>query len=169
MVSHVVPVGDVKKKQQNALMSASSENLKSKMPTIITGDFNRFPEEVKQFQQQLEEYKLVDAVPTKMIIPGYGEIVKDEDIGTFTPWPIDGIYNEKIDKPMSVSRLDVQLFTKDTSLIKLKSSESRAVMFSDPNLDSPKENVNKIRHILDRRMATDHLALICLYDVLNSK
>ena len=169
MVSHVVPFGEVKKHQQNALMSANLDNLRNKLPTIIAGDMNRFPEEAHHFRQQLNDYQLVEAEPTRMVIPEFKVITNSEDIGTFTPWPIDKIYPEKIGKPMKESQLDVQLYTKNKKFIKLESSETRAVMFKEPNEDPAPKDIDKTRHILNQKMASDHLALLCTYTVYSLK
>ena len=159
-------------------MSVNRDNLKNKMPTIIAGDLNRFPEESTKFEKQLRDYELVEAASTTLVIPNFPKsksnpnftvITNYEDIGTFTPWPIDKIYEEKISKPMKESRLDVQLYTKNENLIKLESSEVKAVMFASPEKEPAPTGINKTRHILNRKMASDHLVVICTYTVFCSK
>ena len=165
-VSHVVPFGDVKKVQQNALFSISRKNSALSLPTILVGDYNRFPEEEESFLKQLDFYNVLEAIPSKLVIPGIDPIETPEDIGTFTPWPNDRMYEAKIGHPMRESRLDLHAYTNNAKLIKLKSCRVQASMFSTPGPVTGTDKYNKVRYCLDRRMASDHLAIISSFEVL---
>ncbi|XP_076811707.1 uncharacterized protein LOC143458741 [Clavelina lepadiformis] len=163
--SHVMPFGDVKYAQQNALLSLNKEN--SSVPTIIAGDMNRFWNENDTFQEQLKLYNLIEAMPTKLVIPlsANENIIKDnEDVGTFMPWPTDEkIYSMKLYEPMSTSRLDTQLYSHDTSMITCEQVVSKATMLHKPDESEPQKYVNQTRHMLNLRMASDHTAIIGRY------
>ena len=176
-VSHVVPFGDVKFDQQKALFTLNRTNLRKRIPTIIVGDVNRFPEEEEQFNKSLEDYNLLEVKPNRLVIPYEKEkdidkkfdyITSEEDIGTFTPWPIEEkIYNEKKPTPLRKSRLDAHVYTDDPELVEVCEAEVRAVMFypiSRPQTPPP-QGFNKIRYILDRKMASDHMPIITTYKI----
>ena len=174
LVSHVVPFGDVKIHQQNALLSLSGENLKRKppVPTIIVGDLNRFWDDREVFDKQLQKYKVCEAKPKKLIIrhrhneKNIQEEFEGRDVGTFSPWPTDSaVYERLLKEPISKSPLDVQLLTDDTSLIEEETTETYAAMMREPNKHTPPRGRDPVRHKLDKRMASDHLAILGKYQV----
>ena len=73
--------GEAKLLKETALISANLENLKTKLSIVIAGDLNRFDKDATQFEQQVNVYRLVEAVPTIIVVPGYGEIKNSKDIG----------------------------------------------------------------------------------------
>ena len=176
-VSHVSPFGDVKVKQQNALFSLNSinkensEDEEAKFPVIIVGDLNRFSDESDDFEKRLVDYNLIEVNIKKLIVPPaqkqeMKEYKKEENIGTFMPWPVDAVYKEKLKKPLSDTRLDVQLYTDDKSMIELKTAYIRASMMKENrNEPIPKtpDGVNRLRHFLDCRMTSDHIPIIGTY------
>ena len=170
-VSHVVPFGEAKFNQQKALFSLNQTNSRKGIPTIIVGDVNRFPEDEEQFNKSLKDYNLLEVKPNRLVIPyKNGEaynITSKEDIGTFTPWPTDKIYIEKISTPLQQSRLDAHVYTDDRNLVEVCEAEVRAVMFQDISRPHsfPSTNFNKIRFILDRKMASDHMPIITRYKI----
>ena len=167
----MVPFGDVKFNQQKALLSLNKTNSRESIPTIIVGDVNRFPEEEEQFNKSLKDYNLLEVKPNRLVIPyKNGEvdnITSKEDIGTFTPWPTDKIYNEKISTPLQQSRLDAHVYSNDRNLVEVCEAEVRAVMFQDISRPQtpPRKGFNKIRYILDRKMASDHMPIITRYKI----
>nr|CAB3260736.1 uncharacterized protein LOC100175991 [Phallusia mammillata] len=170
LVSHVIPFGKVKTQQQNALLSLSQKNMQSQppIPTMIVGDLNRFYDEKEQFSEQLLEYHMLEAVPQQFIIPTETEEIrlKGEDIGTFSPWPTDmKMYDKLLKEPISKSPLDVHVYTNDPSLIRNESVITYASMLKSPNRDPPPDGRNPVRHMLDRRMASDHIAIIGRYSM----
>ena len=173
----MVPFGEAKFNQQKALFTLNETNSKKKIPTIIVGDVNRFPEEEEQFHKSLEDYNLLEVKPNRLVIPYEKEkdidkkfdyITSEKDIGTFTPWPIEEkIYNEKKSTPLQQSRLDAHVYSNDRNLVEVCEAEVRAVMFQDISRPQtpPREGFNKIRYILDRKMASDHMPIITRYKI----
>lgn len=167
-MSHVVPFGEIKVKQQNALLSLSPKNMLSHpvIPTVIVGDLNRFYDEKEQFAKQLLTYNTLEAVPQKLIIPREKEeiVLYGKDVGTFSPWPTDvKIYEKILKEPICKSPLDVQVYSNDSSVITNESTVMYAAMLKSPNEEPPPDGRNPIRHMLDKRMASDHIAIIGTY------
>lgn len=174
-VSHVVPFGEVKANQQNALFSLNTTNMKltPPVPTLVIGDLNRFAEDDKQFQSQLLEYELKESVASKLIIPNIDdgknlEFYEPNDIGTFTPWPVElKVHQLLIDQPLGESKLDVQIYS-DCDLIQREETVNKAAMTRAPNQEIVAGR-DRIRHMIDKNMASDHLAIIGTYLVQESK
>ena len=172
-VSHVVPFGEAKFNQQKALFSLNETNSRKGIPTIIVGDVNRFPDEEEQFNESLKDYDLLEVKPNRLVIPyekdGEADIITSkEDIGTFTPWPVEEkIYNEKKSTPLQQSRLDAHVYSNDRNLVEVCEAEVRAVMFQDISRPEtpPPQGFNKIRYILDQKMASDHMPIITTYKI----
>ena len=169
MLSHVVPGNfTTKKTQWKALFSIGPENTELSWATLIIGDVNRFSDDKeKVFDDCLKEFDLDEAVPTELVIPGYQKIItKDEDIGTFSPWPNEEIYADKMKRPLKESRLDAHLYSKTEKLVK-KSVIVRPSLLDKYvyNNEPPPEGVDPVRHLLDKRMVSDHLAIISCFEV----
>ena len=175
-VSHVVPFGEAKFNQQKALFSLNETNSRKGIPTIIVGDVNRFPEDEEQFNEYLKDYDLLEVKPNRLVIPYEKEedidkkfdyITSEKDIGTYTPWSVEKIYNEKKSTPLQKSRVDAHVYTDDPKLVKVCEAEVRAVMLEDISRPEtpPPQGFNKIRYILDQKMASDHMAIITTYKI----
>nr|XP_002131393.1 uncharacterized protein LOC100175991 [Ciona intestinalis] len=168
-VSHVVPFGEVKYLQQKALMSLNIDNHKLDPPvsTIIAGDLNRFDEDKEIFQQQIKNFKLQELQFSKLVIKhSQNNLIRtNKDVGTFNPWPVDKmLYEDKsyMAQPMSYSKLDLQVCSNDMTI---KQAEVHASMLKPPNLTEPSPGVNEVRHILDKVMSSDHLAVLGEYEI----
>lgn len=164
-VSHTSPFGDVKIKQQDAIFSLNCTDPAT--PTIIVGDLNRFQDEDSDFQRRLLKFNLNEAHLSKLLVRSASQTIRskyknESDIGTFMPWPVDAVYDEKRRESLSTSKLDVQLYTKE--LIVCENAYARASMMHSSSAANQKDS-NEVRNQLDGKMTSDHIPIIGKYRI----
>jgi len=164
-VSHVLPFGDIKSRQRASLFSL--RDISQGLPLVIVGDVNRFDDEEAHFTDQKKEYDMHEPDLTKLQIYKDGQVIKtitdDRDIGTFNPWPTDvSVYDRLRKEPLKNSRLDLQLH--NGKHFKSEYLYAVATCLLPLNEEPPTEkDYDKVRFMIDRRLASDHIGLLGSY------